>query len=171
MNEFTPQIIAQVRNIYELGRNVNLQDDIETDDGNARRVGQYCRENVKYYEMAQQNPTIANVIYRDTFKKCDKEHLLLVKEGKETLSDFSRKTLLTTQNAFNVNELEPVMEAIHSFAEKIRTLYPNTDWIRDFSVVTDRIVLDKVNGKASFWHKLKVGLFMKKNGIKTFFRG
>ena len=155
MNEFIDEMADLSRQIYDYGRNNNKK---------------AIKANAQYYEKAVQSPTIARLVYKDTFHKCDKEYQQLVREGKETLSEFAAKTLQATQNALMATNLEPAASAYESFADVIDRIYEHSQWIREFSVDTDRIVLDKVKGKAGWWHKFKVGLFMKKHGIKNFFK-
>ena len=94
-----------------------------------------------------------------------------MKNGKESLKEFADKTAKTIINTQYAETVEPVKSALHNFAESMRTKYPNSDWIRMFTIDTDRIIMDKVKGKAGFFHKLKVKWFMKKNGIKAMFKG
>ena len=155
MNEFINEIADLSRQIYDYGRN------------NDKEV---IAANANYYERAVQSPSVARLVYKDTFHKCDKEYQQLVREGKETLSEFTAKTFKATQNALMATNDEPAASAYESFVNVVDRIYKNSEWIREFSVDTNRIVLDKVKGKAGLWHKFKVGMFMKKHGIKSFFK-
>ena len=156
MNEFNTDIANITRDIYIYGR----YDDIN----------QVVYTSAKYYERAIQSPTIARLLYKDTFHKCDKEYRDLIRTGEENLSDYTKRTLKATQNALEATNSEPAKSALKAFSDVIDRDYKHSEWIREFSVDTNRVVMDKVKGKASWWHKFKVGMFMKKNGIKHFFK-
>ena len=124
----------------------------------------------KYYKASIKSPTTARMVYRQIFKDCDKIFTGLVKNRQEKLKEFSLRTALSKRNAMVATNYEPAKSAYLAFEEAVLKMYPNSIWIRNFSVDTDRIVMDKIKGKAGFFHKLKVGAFMKKHGITSFFK-
>lgn len=155
MNEFNTEIANITRDIYKYGR----YNDKKFVDANA-----------KYYKRAVQSPTIARLIYKDTFHQCDQEYRDLISIGEESLPEYTKRTFMATRNAQKATKLEPAKSALKAFSDVIDKNYKYSEWIREFSVDTNRIIMEKVKGKASWWHKFKVGMFMKKNGIKHFFK-
>lgn len=155
MNDFINKIDLITRDIYVSGRYA----DEKVIDANAR-----------YYKAAVKSPTVARMVYRNTFNDCDTAFKQLVRDGQENIKEFTKRTAMATYNAKIATNYEPAKSALKKFGETVEKLYPHSWWIRTFSVDTDRVVLDKVKGKAGWFHKLKVGAFMKKNAITHFFK-
>lgn len=155
MNDYMNKIDLITRDIYTNGRYGYKK----VVDANAR-----------YYKESIKNPSVARMVYRHTFLDCDKTCRELVRSGQESLKDFTMRTAFATKNAQAAVNYEPAKSAYKAFEAEVEKLYPNSWWIRQFTVDTDRIIPDSVSGKSGFFHKLKVGAYMKKYGITSFFK-
>ena len=141
----------------------------------AKLIGRYGDErvidaNAKYYKASTKSPSVARMVYKHTFNDCDRMFKELLKSGQESLKEFAARTAITTKNAMIATNYEPAKSALENFGSVVEKLYPNSWWIRVFTIDTDRIVPDKLSGRSGFFHKLNVGMFMQKNGIKSFFK-
>ena len=145
-----------VGNIYEYGRKDDLLNAVLA--------------NKMYYEKGTACPSLARLVYRDTFKKYDEKYKEQVKQGQESLSDFAKRTQSCTKNAVAATKYEPAKSAFKGFKASVDTLYGHSWWIRTFTVDNDRIVMDKIKDKASAWHKFKVGILKNLRGAKHFFK-
>lgn len=156
MNDFIKRIDSISKDIYTYGR-YNDKDAV-------------VNANAKYYQESVKSPSVARIVYRNAFKESDNKYKAFVRTGQESLKEFTKRTVNATINAEMANNEEPAKSALHNFRIVVDKIYPHSWWIRTFSVDTDRVVLDKVKGKAGWFHKLKVGVFMKKNAITHFFK-
>lgn len=155
MNDFIYKIDTIARDIYINGR----YSDEKVIDANAR-----------YYKESVKSPSVARMVYKHTFKDCDTMYQDLVRTGQENIKQFTRRTALATRNAMIATNYEPAKTAFENFSRTVEEMYPNSWWIRVFTVDTDRIVPEHLSGKSGIFHKWKVGRFMKKNGITSFFK-
>ena len=142
MNDYRARIYDSARNAYEWAKHAD-----------SRMIYPYAC----FYDEGCKNPCLARIIFNDVVDKGMKKNKL--------------EATAAGVNIARAEKLKPIKDALHNYAEAFRTLYPKSEWIRRFSLDTRRVVLDEVKGKAGWFHKFKVGQFMKRYEIKTFFKG
>ena len=110
----------------------------------------------QYYREGQKSPSIAHMIFRDTFKKSSQQlskELIGMNYSNKSIKQVIQNVLT---NIDGTSSVQPVKDALHNFADAWRTLYPRTKDIRRFIVENDWIKLDKVTRKKGLFAKLKL---------------
>lgn len=126
---------------------------------------------IEYYTLGKKSPTLAQIIYKDSFEKQkDLYHNMMLGKHESFRQEHERLLDLVNLNVEEAEKNKTVEEVMKDFLVAEKECYEHSVEIRNKLVKDGRISLDYKKGKANFYYKLKIWFFKKKHKIHNFFK-